>query len=192
MATDWVVNDASYGTNWEMSPGDITWIPLTHQQVPTAAEQGNATPWAHFEPAPSYAMSVRGQISIMMSGLFSDLSDQAGHFLMRIVRNRMDPVTNEPGLPAGSFYSLSDHRDANDDFLWQKMESWNSLTSWISQGNSPNPQYITDVECKVKRRLDPPDQLWLVMEYRNLTVADSPRIDVIPYLRTLIADGPRG
>lgn len=188
MATDWVVNADTYGDTTDLSVNEIAWLPLTHQQVPTTIEQGNTEQWAHFEAAPSYTLRVRGHITIQLGSVFSDLADQGGQLIARVVRNRMDPVTNEPGLPAGSTYLLDDARDANDDYLWQDIVQWWSVTSWVSTGNSPALAYIMPVDVKVTRRLDPPDQLWLVMHYVPLTPSDAPRLEIVPYLRTLVAD----
>lgn len=194
MSTDWVVNDETYGSSNLMSPGDTLWLPLTFEQIATASEfAGGTDAQAHFEDSPKYALRVRGQLLVRLTEVWSDTSNQFGDFYARIVRNRMDPVTQEPGLPTSTFYTLDNAVDANDDFLWQTVEQFTNVTGWFATGGASGPGMTIQVDSKVNRRLDVPEQLWLVMEWISNPFSGTapPRLQVDPYLRTLLSDGRR-
>ncbi len=192
MATDWVVNEHTYGNGVLLSAEDVLWLPLTFEQQNTQPETvADTEPWAHFSPAPMYTTAVRGTIVCWADQAFSETSNQTGLLIARIVRNRMDPLTQEPGLPASSFYLLDSPLDANDDYLWQDMSTFINVATWLDRSNAASNVQNIKVEVKVGRRLDPPEQLWLVLHYAQYEATDAPRCACIPFLRTLVSDGKR-
>lgn len=196
MATDWVVNSFTYGNLVVMAPDDTVWLPLTFEQVTTPPESAaGVDPHAHFEDSVKYSLRVRGQLIIRLRETYSDANSQFSNFFARVVRNRMDPITQEPGLPAGTFYNLDNEADANDDFLWQKIEHFTNVTGWLSNnGSNSGCGKLMEVDVQVKRRLRVPEQLWLVLAYFPApdTLTTPPAITVAPYLRTLLSTSPRG
>jgi len=102
----------------------------------------------------------------------------------------MDPSTQEPGLPAGTFYDLTNALDANDDFVWQDLDEMINITGWISQGNTSSAQLKMTVDARANRRLDPPDQLWLVLHSDLILGSSFPVLFATPFLRTLLSDRP--
>ncbi len=192
MATDWVVNENTYGNGLLLSSEDVVWLPLTFEQQNTQAESvADTEPWAHFSPAPMYTIAVRGKLVVWADQAYSESANQTGILIARIVRNRMDPLTQEPGLPASTFYLLDSALDANDDYLWQEMSTFINVATWLNGPNSGGHVQNIDVSVKVGRRLDPPEQLWLVLHYASYETTDPPRCAIIPFLRTLVSDGKK-
>ncbi len=188
MSYDWVVNRFTYAE----SSGEEVLPQNTYVLTPMTLEGTglSASPiesWQHFQDNPLYVRAVRGSIDWYLRGNWSTLNSQGAWLTARLAIMKMDPGTLEVYEPATQGYDVGLAQNANDEFIWEERILIENLVGWVNPTTtSGGPVWHMDVNVKCNRKIEPLEQLILVLDNEGLNGFNAVTVSAQKWLRTLL------
>lgn len=196
---DWVVRPEAYGTSIEFLSGSElpVFFPLTVWSASFPAAGGVPAQFTGlFESGEALTVErVRLTIFVIIQRLGTPGRFYQHAFRLRVGEGDLaDPVDVEPPTEPLN-YDLDDPAWANEDLLWEHryVMSTEDLDTVNGENRFWQPQiYKIEADVKSRRRLEPPDQLQLVVQRSadgDIVPAEPLQSNVVIYARTLLSNG---
>lgn len=153
----------SWGDFFVLPSGFQTLMPLP--PYPPQSVFGGAPANATGLPWPERTVvAIKGHLHFTMNDSPSSIATDSGTLEVRIAKHTIDPITLVAST-VGPNYFLTGPASADESYLYHETLVWHNAINWFSADQTHWPTYQRlDVNVKTKRKLEPLENLVLVMQ----------------------------